>query len=223
MLAEHPDYAPFYRHRGHRYISVRQFDRAIADLDKASELIRDKPEEVEQDGIPNDRGIPLTNTGFNVWYHLGLALYLTGDFEGAVSAYRETMKHTRGYDDNVVAVTDWTYMALCRLGRHDEAAAVLEPITQEMGIIENDSYHRRLLLYKGTLSAEDTISVEKADDLDMATLGYGLGNWHHCRGETSRAMEIFEQVVDGGYWPAFGTIAAEADLARRQEAGEESP
>ena len=33
-IEKHPDYAPFYRHRGHRYISLRKFDLAIADLEK---------------------------------------------------------------------------------------------------------------------------------------------------------------------------------------------
>ncbi len=212
-IARHPDHAPLYRHRGHRYISVRKFDLAIDDLERAAVLIEGRPDEVEPDGMPNERNIPLTTTGFNVWYHLGLARYLKGDFEGAVRAYNETMKHTRDLDDNVVAVSDWLYMALCRLGRHSEAAAVLDRITPEMDIIENRSYHRRLLLYKGDVGPEDA-AVGGEGDLDRATLGYGVGNWHYCRGETARAREIFEQVVEGGYWPAFGTIAAEADLAR---------
>ena len=36
----HPDNPKLYRHRGHRYITTRQFDRAIADFDKAVALIK---------------------------------------------------------------------------------------------------------------------------------------------------------------------------------------
>ena len=33
-IAKFPSDARFYRHRGHRYVSVREFDKAIADLDE---------------------------------------------------------------------------------------------------------------------------------------------------------------------------------------------
>src|SRR5687768_18413669 len=37
----HPDNPKFYRHRGHRYITIRQFARAQADFEKASQLIKE--------------------------------------------------------------------------------------------------------------------------------------------------------------------------------------
>jgi cytochrome c-type biogenesis protein CcmH/NrfG len=39
-IAMHPDNPKFYRHRGHRYISVRQFAAAQADFEKAVQLIK---------------------------------------------------------------------------------------------------------------------------------------------------------------------------------------
>ena len=42
-----------YRHRGHRYITVRELDRAIVDLTKAAQLVSDKPDQIEPDGQPN--------------------------------------------------------------------------------------------------------------------------------------------------------------------------
>ncbi len=212
----HADYALLYRHRGHRYISVRRFDKAIADLERAAELIQNKPDMVEPDGTPNQQGVPLATTGFNVWYHLGLARYLTRDFEGAFIAFREAKKLGRGYDDNLVATTDWMYMALCRLGRDREAAALLDPIRPDMDIIENHAYHRRLLVYKGHVAPEDLLDVEAASELDLATLGYGLGNWYLCNGDRQKADRIFKRVTSGPYWPAFGFIAAEVELARKQ-------
>jgi len=38
-IQQHPDEARLYRHRGHRYITIRKFDLAIADLRRASQLI----------------------------------------------------------------------------------------------------------------------------------------------------------------------------------------
>lgn len=213
-IEAHPTYAPLYRHRGHRYITLRQFEKAAADLERAASLIEGKADEVEEDGQPNAKNIPLTSTAFNVWYHLALAQYLLGDFEGAWRGWQETMKHCRGYDDNVVAVTDWMYMTLRRLDRNAEAAALLEDIKPGWEMIENTAYHRRLLMYKGLLQPEDLLKTENASELDVATYGYGVGNWHLYNGNRAKAVEVFERVIAGPYWPAFGYISAEVDMAR---------
>lgn len=215
----HPDYAPLYRHRGHRYISARRFGDAIADLKRAADLIEGRPDVVEADGMPNEQGIPLTTTGFNVWYHLGLARYLTQDDQGALAAFREATRYGRGYDDNLVATADWMYMALRRTGRDREAATLLDQIHPDMHIIENHAYHRRLLMYKGDVEPGELLDVETASELDLATLGYGLGNWYLYNGHPKRADALFRRVTSGPYWPAFGFIAAEAELARRTGIG----
>ena len=222
-LARFPDHPGLLRHRGHRYISIRQFDRAIADLEKAAAAIEGRPDAIEPDGAPNERNIPLTTTGFNIWYHLALARYLKGDFERSAADWRRAMKYTRAMDDNVVAVSDWLYMSLRRSGDEQGAASVLVPIRVNMDIIENRSYHRRLLLYKGVIKPEDLMRIAKAresETLDLATLGYGLGNWYYYNGDTARSMELLKQVMEHGYWPAFSTLAAEADLARLAQGGD---
>ncbi len=216
-IAKHPSYAPLYRHRGHRYISVRRFEDAEADLARAARLIEGQPDQVELDGMPNELNIPLTTTAFNVWYHLSLTRYLQGDFEGALDAYKETLKFSFEHDDNLVATLDWMYMTLRRLGRAGDAESALQPIHPEMTIIENHAYHRRLLMYKGELQHEDLLDGEKPDPLVWATPGYGVGNWLLCNGERGKAREIFEGVVAGDYWPAFGFIAAEVELARMRD------
>jgi tetratricopeptide (TPR) repeat protein len=60
-----------YRHRGHRYITTRQFDRAITDFEKAASLIKGTPDEIEPDGAPNPSKKPRSSLHFNIWYHLG--------------------------------------------------------------------------------------------------------------------------------------------------------
>lgn len=222
-IAAHPNDPRFYRHRGHRYISNRQFDLAIADFEHAAKLIEGRPDDIEPDGMPNAKNIPLTSTGFNVWYHLALAKYLRGDFESALSAWKETLRYTRGFDDNLVAVTDWQYMTLRRLGRHDEAAKLLDSIQPDMNIIENHAYHRRLLMYKGLIAPEALLKSEGATDLDIATYGYGVGNWYLCNGETQKALEIFRRVTSGTNGLAFGFIAAETDLARLEKPTTKKP
>lgn len=218
-IDKYPNSFRLYRHRGHRYISQRKFDAAIADLKKASELMQGEPLEIEPDGQPNKLNKPLSTTHFNVWYHLGLAHYLKGEFDLAEKAYLKCLKVSRN-DDLITATVDWLYMTYCREGKTEEAVKLLEKITDNMTIIENDSYFKRLNLYKGKLSVDSVLSVHASNEdveLALATQGYGVGNWYLCHGDTSKAVEIFDRVVNGKHFSAFGFIAAEADLARLRE------
>lgn len=212
-----PNSYKLYRHRGHRYISTRQFEKAEADYKKAFELMDKEKIEVEPDGAPNSMNIPLSNTQFNILYHYGLSLYLQGKFEEATAIYKECLKYSVN-DDLLVATTDWLYMSLMREGKAEEAATVLEPIHSEMNIIENDSYYKRIMMYKGELAKEELLRTDQMDvALSLATQGYGMGNWYLYNGETTKAKEIFQKVIDTGNWPAFGYVAAEVDLYRLKD------
>lgn len=214
-LATHSEDARLYRHRGHRYISTRRFDLAVADLERAARLVEGKPDEVEPDGQPNARNIPTSTLQFNIWYHLGLAHYLQGDFAKALAAYRRCLA-VSGNPDAQVATRHWLYMTLRRLGRPDEAAQVLTPVSASMDIIENQTYHQLLLMYRGDVAPGELLARAEAG-LDRATAGYGVGNWYLYGGEPGKAVEVFRQVLGVGQWASFGAIAAEADLHRLDE------
>ena len=214
-IEQFPADARFYRHRGHRLITLRCFDAAIADLEKASKLIAGKPDEIEPDGLPNARNIPTSTLQSNIWYHLGLAYYLKGDFQRALSAYREAEKVSKNAD-MLIATTHWVYMTLRRLGLEKEASKTLAPIKDNLDLIENGDYYRMIRVYKGqldpaTLWAEIT---QRSDSLSNATLGYGLGNWFLYNGQRADAEKLFRQVTAGNQWSSFGYIAAEAELKR---------
>ncbi len=214
-IALHPDNPWLYRHRGHRYISVRELDRAAADLERATELTRGKPDEVEPDGQPNAKNTPIGTLHSNVAYHLALAYYLKGDFARAVPVYRREIADARN-DDRLVSTAHWLYMSLRRLGRDKEAAEVLVPIRRDMNVIENDTYHRLLLLYKGELPVDSVLSVGPTGEMSVtdATGAYGVGNWHLYNGRRAEAERVFRRILAGGQWGAFGYIAAEAEIAR---------
>lgn len=218
-LDKYPNSYRLYRHRGHRYISQRKFDAAIADLNKAAELMQGIPHEIEPDGQPNKINKPLSSTQFNVWYHLGLAHYLKGDFEAAEKAYLECLKVSDN-DDLITATVDWLYMTYRRQGKTEEAKKLMELIIPTMTIIENDSYFKRLNMYKGLLPADSVLSVNNSNedvDLALATQGYGVGNWYLYNGDTTKAFDIYQKVIAGKHFSAFGFIASEADLARLRE------
>ena len=217
-VRKHPKDARMLRHRGHRWITLRQFDRAIADLTKAAQLERGKADSIEPDGLPNARNIPLTTLQSNIWYHLALAHYLRGDFEKALPAWRTCLALSKN-PDGVVSASHWLYMTLRRLGQPAEAEQVLEPISTDMDIIENAAYHKLLLMYRGEIAPEE-LSNENPATVDGATTLYGVGNWWLYGGQPEKAKPVFERITAGPLserqWSSFGFIAAESDLARLQ-------
>ncbi len=212
-LKKFPDSYRLYRHRGHRYISLRQFGRAIADFEKAAELAAGKPLEIEPDGAPNSSGTPVSNTQFNIYYHLGLACYLTRDFAKAEAAYRECLRWSNN-DDSVVATSDWLTMTLRRTGKTDEARALLNRFHPKMKMIENGAYLERLMMFKGEVSVEDFGRDRPGESApEKAIRSYGLGLIRLWNGDKAGARKIFEEMLQDESWASFAAIAAEAELA----------
>lgn len=213
-IEKHPDDARMYRHRGHRYITVRELDRAVTDLSQAAQLVANRPDEVEPDGQPNARNIPTSTLNSNISYHLALAHYLKRDFARSLEAWRRCLTFSKN-PDMLVATSHWLYMTLRRMGRNDEAAKVLEGITPGMDVIENGSYYKLLLMYKGLQNADALLASVAEGGLDAVTIGYGVANWHFYSGRQDQAVALFRKIVEAHerQWPAFGYIAAEAELA----------
>ena len=212
-IRKHPRDARMYRHRGHRYITTRQFDLAIADLRKATDLVKNRPDEVEPDGQPNARNIPIGSLNSNICYHLGLAYYLKGDFERALPVYRRCAADVTN-PDRIVSVAHWHYMTLRRLGRPEEAERVIESVNVGMDVIENVSYHKLVLMYRGDISPEELLA-EKLTGNDAPTIRYGIANWYLYNGDPARAKTLFQKIVADGPSPAFGVVAAESELKRQ--------
>lgn len=213
-IRKFPNDARMYRHRGHRYITIREFDRAIADLEKAAKLIEGTENEIEPDGLPNALNIPVSSLHGNIWYHLGLAYYLKHDWDNALRAFEAGFDTGRN-DDNRVSTSHWMYMILRRKGDDVAAARVLDAITKEMNVIENTSYYRLCLFYKGDLSLPELMLGDDGSSAGDAIV-YGVANWHYCNGEKQQALLMMKELLSTANWASFGFIAAEADLAAGQ-------
>lgn len=214
-VVKFPNDARMYRHRGHRYITLRCFDDAVSDFEKAAKLVKGKPDEIEPDGLPNAKNIPTGTLQSNIWYHLGLAHYLKGNFKKALAAYRECQKVSNN-NDMRVATAYWHYMTLRRMEKNKEAQTVLEPFAGEVELIENTEYLNLIKLNRGEIKAEGLLSTIRgeADTLGSASLGYGIGNYFLYNGEKEKAVTIFRKIVEGNQWASFGYIAAEAELKK---------
>lgn len=211
-IARHPEDARMYRHRGHRYLTVREIDRAVADLEKADALVTGQPDTIEPDGMPNARNIPTGTLNSNVWYHLALAYYLQGDFGRAAGTWRRA-RDAVANADNLVACSHWLYLALRRAGRDAEAAKVLGPVTPGLDVIENADYYALLQMYRGERTPESLLA-DAADGAGGAAVRYGVGAWQLVNGRREQALALWQTMVNGPDWPAFGNLAAEAELAR---------
>lgn len=206
-----PNEPRLYRHRGHRFISIRKFDDAIADFEKATQLIKGKENQIEQDGLPNELNIPISTLHGNIWYHLGLAYYLKHDFKKAFTAY-QNCRNAGSNDDNIVSSTHWLFMIQSRLGNHDLAKKQLEPIRDKMEIIENHSYYQLCKFYKKMIAMKDLMKDDGTPAGDAVK--YGVANWHFYNGDGEQAKLDFEKILQSKSWSSFGYIAAEADYLK---------
>src|SRR4051812_20907631 len=189
-LAVAPNDPMLYRWRGHRNLSVRNFDAAMADL---------------------TRGYGMDSTNYGILYHLGVLRFVRGDFNAAADAFARAQP--RAPDGGELAgATDWLWMSLQRAGRGAEAAAMLSRRPDTLAAA--NAYVRRLKLYRGEIAPDAVLTPSDTGDVDVATLAFGLGNWYLVKGDTARARELFRRSVGSGGWPAFGFIASEAELAR---------
>lgn len=211
-IARHPDDARFYRHRGHRYLTIREIDLAVADLERAVALIQGAPDQVEPDGQPNSRNIPTSTLQSNIYYHLALAYYLKGDFGRAADTWRLARDVVRNAD-NLVAASNWMYLSLRRAGRTAEAAAVLSPIDASLDVIENGSYHSLLLMYKGQRTPEEVLAAA-GEGASATAVRYGVSVWSLINGNRREAERLWATILAGPDWPSFGHLAAEAEIGR---------
>lgn len=185
-----PNNALLLRWRGHRYLSTRQFDKALADL---------------------TRGAKLDSTIYGIWYHLGVVQFVRGDFAAAAQSF--TRAQPKAPDAGELAgSTDWLWMSLSRAGRRGEAQAMLDRHPDSLATTV--AYAQRLRLYRGEIKPDDVLSPADTADVQVATLAFGLGNWYLIQGDSARAKTWFERSIRSGGWPGFGFIASEAELRR---------
>ncbi len=213
-IRKHPTDARMYRHRGHRYITIREFDRAIEDFEIAVSLIKGEQDKIEPDGAPNPAGIPVTSTHSNIYYHLGLAYYLKHDFENSLRVYKMG-RDLNLNDDNTASTTHWIYMNLRRLGRDVEAKAALDYVDADMNIIEVHNYHKLDMFYKGEVPEEEVLNADPNIPAG-ASITYGVANWFLYNGDEERAYDLMEKFIKTNSWGSFGFIAAEVDLKMRK-------
>ena len=187
-----PSNALLLRWRGHRYLSVREFDRALADL---------------------KRGGDIDSTIYGIWYHLGIVQYVRGEFAEAAASFARAQPIAPDPGE-LAGSTDWLWMSLSRAGRAADAKAMLDRRPESRLPPITNAYTRRLQLYRGEIGADAVVTPADTEEVQVATLAYGLGNWYLIRGDKAQARVWFERSIKSGGWPGFGFILSEVELRR---------
>jgi tetratricopeptide (TPR) repeat protein len=188
-----PNNALLRRWRGHRYLSIREFDRALADL---------------------TRGGAIDGTIYGIWYHLGIVQYVRGEFAAAAASFARAQPIAPDPAE-LAGSTDWLWMSLSRAGRGAEAKAMLDRRPESRLPPVTNAYTRRLQLYRGEIGPDAVVTPADTDEVQIATLAYGLGNWYLVRGDKAQARAWFERSIQSGGWPGFGFILSEVELSRQ--------
>ncbi len=210
----HPADARFARHIGHRLISLRRFEDAEAALTRAAALAAAAPDAVEPDGLPNAAGVPTSTLKGNIWYHLGLAYYLQGEFEAAARSYAGAAALAHN-PDAAAAALYWLYLSLRQAGDEAGAIAALAAVDAEWTLIENGVYHELTLCFRGEADCEAILArAERSEGIDYATPAYGVAMQRLHSGDRKGARALLKEIVARDAGAAFGRLAAEATLAR---------
>lgn len=213
-IRKHPDDPRMYRHRGARYINVREFERAIDDLDRAEELTRGKADEEEPEGVPNPRGARPPTLQASICYYSGLARYMKGDFESSLPIWRRCVAQSTT-NDTTLSASFWLYMTLLKLERREEAEQVLLTIGPDFHAVGNTVFEQLMNVFADRVPPEKLLGAADPSTEIGPTVFYGVGNWYLSTGQRERGMELIRAAADAPVWSAFGAIAAEAELARQ--------
>ncbi|MBC7793017.1 MAG: hypothetical protein H7Z43_04875, partial [Clostridia bacterium] len=176
-IAAFPNDPRPYRWRGHRHISLRKFDLAILDLEKARSL---------------------APSSFEAAYYLGLAYYFSQRYGDAANEFARcvnmvgkpdefaksllpgmvgctTLPQTPEY---LVGMADWHYRALRRAGRSGEGKELLKGIRDGLQLRSNESNDRDLRYFSGKLSEKellDTQGIPYTNSASAVALNHLLG------------------------------------------------
>jgi tetratricopeptide (TPR) repeat protein len=194
-LALAPNRADLLTERGHRYLPLREFQKARADLTRAVAI------------DPKNMA--------------GLANYFLGDFASAADAFQHAVDTAPNTDERINS-TNWVYAALRRADRPKDAAQAAAAIGPEMTNKEAHTLHYLNLvrLFQQRATEAQIMPPEPPRDgsdteaeLRFDTVVYGVGNWHLYNGDKAKAQDYFRRVLAGKVWVTWGFIGAECEMA----------
>ncbi|WP_258103943.1 M48 family metallopeptidase [Marinoscillum sp. MHG1-6] len=216
-LDKNPTSFKLLRLRGQSYITLRQFDLALEDLQRAAFYSRPAiNEQTSGYALTNFYTESRSNEKFNIFFCLGMVNYLKGSYDKTISSFKQCMK----YADNIelkVFIIDWFYLTYRKLGNNEAAEELLMAIPRNAKVKSYSDHYNRILLYQGVVKAHNLMAYsERPDNSLEPVLSYGVGTWYLVNGEKMKAVKIFERILMGETWDSYEYIAAEVELKNLQ-------
>ena len=196
-----PDQPELLKRRGQRYITIRNNELALKNLDKA----------IASHDFQVDSSLTYTeNLNWSIWYYKGLAHYLKGDFQDALDGFEESYKFQSDMVSEMASL-NWIYNSLIRMDSMEVAKARIAAVEEDTF---SGNYYQSILFNKGSKTDLEVLDWTSADDFAKCTIGYSIANRYLSEGKKAEAMELFQKIIATEAWQANGFIAAETDLSR---------
>lgn len=187
-LKRHPQSGKLLRHRAHRYVNLREFDKSIADGLRAAELYRGKPLERERLGPDYFPSTPDV-VQFYLYYHLGHAYFAKKDFPAAAQWFSRSREVALGVEDLPIhaAAVYWQYLSLARDLRFGEALGqhVVDHRRRQQPVFAADGQPDRVA---DAMRQRFTVTAERRDE---------AARKQFLRADRLERM-LCEQLIEGG-------------------------
>lgn len=201
-----PNSYKLYRFRARDLTRARRFDAALADYEKALALMGDTPDTFEPDGMPNPLALTISTYRGNIVYYHAQTSFATGDYETVVAGMAKSLDLAADFarDDMRVPTAYWTYLALRKMGRHDEARRAIDAIEPGLKLIENDFYYHAVQIMQGRLDPA------RFQDTRDSTIKFAIAMERRFAGDEAGAKVMLTEIVrenPQGHWPSEAELA----------------
>jgi len=205
-IKQFPDSYKLYRFRARDLTRARRFKEALADYEKALELMGDTPDTFEPDGMPNPIGLTISTYRGNIVYYHAQTSFATGDYPTMVAGMAKSLELSADFarDDMRVPTAYWTYLAYRKMGQHEKARAAIDAIEPGLKLIENFTYYQAVQIMQGRL---DPAEVKDTRD---GTIKFAIAMERRFAGDEKGAKALLSQIVQEnpqGHWPSEAELA----------------
>lgn len=205
-IKQFPESYKLYRFRARDLTRARKFKEALADYEKALELMGDVPDSFEPDGMPNPIGLTISTYRGNIVYYHAQTSFATGDYPTMVTGMAKSLELSADFarDDMRVPTAYWTYLAYRKMGEHDKARAAINAIESGLKLIENFTYYQAVQIMQGRL---DPAAFKDSRD---STIKFAIAMERRFAGDEAGARTLLTEIVrenPQGHWPSEAELA----------------
>ncbi|WP_282950383.1 MULTISPECIES: hypothetical protein [unclassified Sphingopyxis] len=205
-IKQFPNSYKLYRFRARDLTRARKFKEALADYDKALELMGDLPDNFEPDGMPNPIGLTISTYRGNIVYYHAQTSFATGDYSTVVAGMAKSLELSADFarDDMRVPTAYWTYIALRKMGQHEKARAAIDAIEPGLKLIENFTYYQAVQIMQGRL---DPAGLKDTRD---STIKFAIAMERRFAGDENGAKALLAEIVrenPQGHWPSEAELS----------------